>query len=86
MAFSDEALAQRLRNLATDRELSGDSVGAKWLYEASARLQELSHIKTSPAWHPSLTRETAATEFEKSYVEIVDWIVKNPFEGEFRGI
>lgn len=78
MAFSDEALAQRLRNLATDRELSGDSVGAKWLYEAAARLLELSQVKTS--WHPSLSRETAATAFEKSYVEIVDWIVKNPFE------
>lgn len=80
MAFSDDALAQRLRNLATDRELSGDSVGAKWLYESAARLLELSSLKTSPAWHPSLDRETAATAFEKSYVEIVDWIVKNPFE------
>lgn len=78
MAFSDEALAQRLRNLATDRELSGDAVGAKWLYEAAARLMELSEVKA--VWHPSLTRQTAATEFEKSYTEIVDWIVKNPFE------
>ena len=78
MAFSDEALAQRLRNLATDRELSGDSVGAKWLYEAAARLMELSEVKA--VWHPSMTRQTAATEFEKSYVEIVDWIVKSPWE------
>jgi hypothetical protein len=39
---------------------------------------ELSEVKA--VWHPSLTRETAATAFEKSYVEIVDWIVKNPFE------
>lgn len=79
MSFSDEALAQRLRNLATDRELSGDSVGAKWLYEAAARLMELSQVK--PVWHPSLTRETSATAFEKSYMEIVDWIVKNPTQG-----
>jgi hypothetical protein len=79
MPFSDDALVQRLRNLATDRELSGDSVGAKWLYEAAARLMELSQVK--PVWHPSLSRETAATEFEKSYTEIVDWIVKNPWEG-----
>jgi hypothetical protein len=78
MAFSDEALAQRLRNLATDRELSGDSVGAKWLYEAAARLMELSEVKA--VWHPSMMRQTAATEFEKSYVEIVDWIVKSPWE------
>ena len=78
MSFSDEALAQRLRNLATDRELSGDSVGAKWLYEAAARLMELSEVKA--VWHPSMTRQTAATEFEKSYVEIVDWIVKSPWE------
>jgi hypothetical protein len=79
MSFSDDALAQRLRNLATDRELSGDAVSAKWLYEAAARLMELSQVK--PVWHPSLSRETAATEFEKSYTEIVDWIVKNPWEG-----
>jgi hypothetical protein len=78
MALSDEALAQRLKNLATDRELSGDSVGAKWLYEAAARLMELSGVKA--VWHPSITSQTAATEFEKSYVEIVDWIVKNPWE------
>jgi len=78
MSFSDEALAQRLRNLATDRELSGDSVGAKWLYEAAARLMELSEVKA--VWHPSMTRQTAATDFEKSYVEIVDWIVKSPWE------
>jgi hypothetical protein len=79
MAFSDEALAQRLRNLATDKELSGDSVGAKWLYEAAARLLELSQMSLS--WRPSFLNETSATAFEKSYVEIVDWIVKNPFEG-----
>jgi hypothetical protein len=79
MSFSDEALAQRLRNLATDRELSGDSVGAKWLYEAAARLMELSEVKA--VWHPSMTRQTAATAFEKSYLEIVDWIVKHPSEG-----
>ena len=79
MSFSDDALAQRLKNLATDRHLSGDAVGAKWLNEAAARLMELSQVKT--AWHPSLYRETSATAFEKSYTEIVDWIVKHPSEG-----
>lgn len=83
MAFSDEELAKRLRNLAADYSLSDDAVNAKWLYEASARLMELGGLITS--WHPSLTRATAATEFEKSYVEIVDWIVKNPFEGDQSG-
>ena len=81
MAFSDEELAKRLRNLAADYSLSDDAVKAKWLYEASARLMELGGLITS--WHPSLTNATAATPFEQSYKEIVDWIVKNPFEGEF---
>jgi hypothetical protein len=40
---------------------------------------ELSEVKA--VWHPSMTRQTAATAFEKSYLEIVDWIVKHPSEG-----
>lgn len=76
MAFSDEALAQRLRNLATDRELSGDSVGAKWMYEAAARLLELSNAK---AWHPSLT-----TNYDKAIVEVIDFILGKPSNDEIR--
>ena len=49
MAFSDDQLAQRLRNLATDAELSGNYLAAKWLGEAAARLMELAN-----AWHPSM--------------------------------
>ena len=49
MAFSDEQLAERLRNLATDAELSGNYVAHKWLSEAAARLMELAN-----AWHPSM--------------------------------
>jgi hypothetical protein len=77
MAFSDDALAQRLKNLATDRHLSGDAVGAKWLYEAAARILELSDIVNT--WHPSLGARTEATAFE-SYDETVVFKVKNPWE------
>ena len=49
MAFSDDQLAQRLRNLATDAELSGNYLAAKWLGQAAARLMEL-----ASAWHPSM--------------------------------
>ena len=76
--LSDAQLAQRLQNLATDRDLSNDPIASKWMRQAAARLLELSAIvKNDRVWHPSLT---AATQFEKSYKEIVDWIVKNPFE------
>jgi hypothetical protein len=77
MAFSDDALAQRLKNLATDRHLSGDDVGAKWLYEAAARILELSDIVNT--CHPSLGARTEATAFE-SYGETVVFKVKNPWE------
>jgi hypothetical protein len=77
MSFSDDALAQRLKNLATDRHLSGDAVGAKWLYEAAARLLELSDIVNT--WHPSIGARTEATTFE-SYGETVVFKVKNPWE------
>jgi hypothetical protein len=77
MSFSDDALAQRLKNLATDRHLSGDAVGAKWLYDAAARILELSDIVNT--WHPSLGARTEATAFE-SYGETVVFKVKNPWE------
>jgi hypothetical protein len=77
MSFSDDALAQRLKNLATDRHLSGDAVGAKWLYEAAARILELSDIVNT--WHPSLGARTEATAFE-SCGETVVFKVKNPWE------
>jgi hypothetical protein len=77
MSFSDDALAQRLKNLATDCHLSGDAVGAKWLYEAAARILELSDIVNT--WHPSLGARTEATAFE-SYGETVVFKVKNPWE------
>jgi hypothetical protein len=77
MSFSDDALAQRLKNLATDRHLSGDAVGSKWLYEAAARILELSDIVNT--WHPSLGARTEATAFE-SYGETVVFKVKNPWE------
>jgi hypothetical protein len=77
MSFSDDALAQRLKNLATDRHLSGDAVGAKWLNEAAARLMELSEIVN--IWHPSMQTRTEATAFE-SYGETVVFKVKNPWE------
>lgn len=78
MAFSDEELARRLRNLGADYLLSGDAVNAKWLYEASARLMELAGLITS--WHPSLTQIKTNTEAEMA--QVIKFIVKNPFEGE----
>jgi hypothetical protein len=75
MAFSDEELSRRLRNLAADYSLSGDAVNAKWLYEASARIMEAGHLIT--AWHPSLT--SAPTTREGT---VLEFKVKNPFKGE----
>ncbi len=75
MAFSDEELSRRLRNLAADYSLCGDAVNAKWLYEASARIMEAGHLITS--WHPSTT--TAPTSQPGT---VLEFRVKNPFEGE----
>lgn len=79
MAFSDEELAKRLRNLAADYSLSGDAVNAKWLYEASARIMEAGHLITS--WHPSVIT-TAPTAREGV---VLEFKVKNPFEGDQSG-
>lgn len=73
MSFSNEQLSQRLRNLATDKELSGDAVNAKWLNEAAARLLELSTISAS--WHPSLTSNPPQGQ-------VINIVVKNPWTGE----
>ena len=75
MALSDEQLAQRLRNLATDAELSCNYVAAKWLSEAAARLLELSQ-----AWHPSVSNGvTIANPFEsehhKAFMRVIDDII-----------
>lgn len=76
MPFSDEELSRRLRNLAADYSLSGDAVNAKWLYEASARVMEAGHLITS--WHPSLTSAPTSR-----VGQVLEFKVKNPFEGEF---
>jgi len=81
MAFSDEELAKRLRNRAADYSLADDAVNAKWLYEASARLMELGGLITS--WHPSLTQIKTNTEAEMA--QVIQFIVKNPFEGDQSG-
>jgi hypothetical protein len=76
MAFSDDQLAQRLRNLATDAELSGNYLAAKWLGEAAARLMEL-----STAWHPSMGVSDGVTignwesEHHKAFMRVVDDIM-----------
>ena len=49
MPFSDDQLAKRLMNMATDAHLSGDYVAHHWLSQAAARLLELSRH-----WHPSM--------------------------------
>lgn len=46
--LTDEQLAKRLQNLATDAQLSGNSLAHLWLSQAAARLLTL-----SSAWHPS---------------------------------
>ena len=78
MPFSDEELAKRLRNMATDHELSGQYVTAKVLAEAAARIMGLTHTKTG--WHPSVT-----SNHERAICEVVDLIIKNPFEGDKYG-
>ena len=75
MSFTDEQLIQRLRNLATDHELSGLYITAKVLGEAAARLMTLSHVNTD--WHPSLT-----SNHDKAVAEVVNMIIKNPWTGE----
>jgi hypothetical protein len=81
VAFSDEQLAKRLQNLATDRHLSGDAVGAKWLYEAAARLLELSGAIGVTYWHPSCDGiSNSFTVAAESYSQDITYTVKNPWE------
>jgi hypothetical protein len=74
--LSDDQLAQRLRNLATDAELSGNYITAKWLGEAAARLMEL-----ASAWHPSMGVSDGVTignwesEHHKAFMRVVDDIL-----------
>ena len=49
MALSDEQLAKRLLNLATDAHLSGNYLAHLWLSQAAARIMELANC-----WHPSM--------------------------------
>jgi hypothetical protein len=75
--LSDDQLAQRLRNLATDAELSGNYITAKWLGEAAARLMEL-----ASAWHPSMGVSDGVTignwesEHHKAFMRVVDDILE----------
>lgn len=81
MAFSDQALVQRLRNLATDCELSGDSVGAKWLYEAAARLLELSNAIEATFWEPVCDgMSNSSTVSPHTWTQDITYTVKNPWE------
>ena len=49
MSLSDEQLAKRLLNLATDAHLSGNYLAHLWLSQAAARIMELANC-----WHPSM--------------------------------
>ena len=49
MSLSDEQLAKRLLNLATDAHLCGNHLAHLWLSQAAARIMELANC-----WHPSL--------------------------------
>jgi hypothetical protein len=50
--MNDAQIIQRLKNMATDAQLSGDEIRGKVLGEAAARLTELSIIHHT--WHPSI--------------------------------
>jgi hypothetical protein len=50
--MTDAQIILRLKNMATDADLSGDELKSKVLGEAAARLTELSIIHHT--WHPSL--------------------------------
>lgn len=76
MSFSDEQLAQRLRNMATDHELSGQYITAKVLAEAAARIMGLANFV--PEWHPAMTSNG-------SKGQVLEFKVKNPFEGDQSG-
>jgi len=73
MSFSDEELVKRLRNMATDHELSGQYVTAKVLGEAAARIMGLAHL--GPDWHPSITTNGGKGQ-------VINFVVKNPWKDE----
>jgi hypothetical protein len=50
--MNDAQIIQRLKNMATDAQLSGDEIRGKVLGEAAARLTELSILHHT--WHPSI--------------------------------
>jgi hypothetical protein len=74
--MTDQELAIRLQNLATDAELSGNYLAHKWLSEAAARLMEL-----SSAWHPSMVVSAGVdigqweSEHHKAFMRVVDDIM-----------
>jgi len=77
MAYSDPEIIRHLNNLATDAELSGNYITAKWLGEAAARLMEL-----ASAWHPSIGVSDGVTiggwesEHHKAFMRVVDDIME----------
>ena len=73
MSFSDEELTKRLRNMATDCELSGQYVSAKVLAEAAARIMGLTNL--GPEWHPAMTSNGVKGQ-------VIKFVVKNPWTGE----
>jgi hypothetical protein len=74
--MTDQELAIRLQNLATDAELSGNYLAHKWLSEAAARLMEL-----ASAWHPSMAVSAGVdigqweSEHHKAFMRVVDDIM-----------
>lgn len=54
--MTDEQLAKRLMNLATDAHLSGNALAHRTLSLAAVRLMELSR-----AWHPSMKVSSGVT-------------------------
>lgn len=73
MSFNDEELAKRLRNMATDHELSGQYITAKVLAEAAARIMGLTSL--GPEWHPAMTSNGVKGQ-------VIKLVVNNPWEGE----
>ena len=82
MALSDQQLAQRLQNLATDAHLSGDDVKHLWLSQAAARLLEL-----SSKWHPSMQVSDGVTITDQQialchqYADLIDDMINGGKRG-----
>ena len=62
MSLSDEQLAKRLVNLATDAHLSGNDLAHLTLSQAAARLMELSAV-----WHPSMSNGVNMGQWRHSH-------------------